>query len=65
MAERVALDWAKAHPEDPRSPKALFRVVRASRRGCRQGTAEAKEAFLYLHEHYKKSPWAKKATRVY
>ncbi|WP_163991120.1 hypothetical protein [Pyxidicoccus caerfyrddinensis] len=62
---RVALDWAKAHPEDPRSPKALFRVVRASRRGCRQGTAEAKEAFRYLHEHYKKSPWAKKATRVY
>ncbi|QSQ21796.1 hypothetical protein JY651_42710 [Pyxidicoccus parkwayensis] len=62
---RVALDWAKAHPEDPRSPKALFRVVRASRRGCRQGTAEAKEAFRYLHEHYKTSPWAKKATRVY
>ncbi len=62
---RVALDWAKAHPEDARSPKALFRVVRASRRGCRQGTAEAKEAFRYLHEHYKKSPWAKKATKVY
>lgn len=62
---RVALDWAKAHPEDPRSPKALYRVVRASRRGCPQGSAEAKEAFRYLHEHYKKSPWAKKATRVY
>jgi hypothetical protein len=62
---RVALDWAKAHPDDPRSPKALFRVVRASRRGCGQGTAEAKAAFDYLHTHYKKSPWAKKATKVY
>ncbi|MFP2913400.1 hypothetical protein ACLESD_52075, partial [Pyxidicoccus sp. 3LFB2] len=62
---RVALDWAKAHPEDPRSPKALFRVVRASKRGCRQGTEEAREAFRYLHQHYKQSPWAKKATRVY
>ena len=62
---RVALDWAKAHPEDPRSPKALYRVVRASRRGCDQGSAEAKEAFRYLHERYKKTEWAKKAKRVY
>ncbi|MFP2930434.1 hypothetical protein ACLESO_35595 [Pyxidicoccus sp. 3LG] len=62
---RVALDWAKAHPEDPRSPIALFRVVRASKKGCREGTPEAKEAFRYLHKHYGKTPWAKKAPYVY
>ncbi|MCP3143043.1 tetratricopeptide repeat protein [Pyxidicoccus xibeiensis] len=61
---RVALTWAKAHPEDPRAPVALFRAVRASRRGCEQDTPEAKESFRYLHKHYGKTQWAKKAPRA-
>lgn len=63
---RVALDQAKAHPADPRSPIALFRAVHASKRGCMgQGTAEARQAFSWLHKHYGKTEWAKRAPYVY
>ncbi|RYZ43824.1 MAG: hypothetical protein EOO72_06685 [Myxococcaceae bacterium] len=62
---RVALDWAKAHPQDPRSPIALFRAVRSSKRGCGQNTPEAKRAFAYLHKHYGKTEWARKTPYVY
>ncbi|RKG87239.1 hypothetical protein D7W82_14125 [Corallococcus sp. CA049B] len=62
---RVALDWAKAHPQDPRSPIALFRAVRSSKRGCGQNTPEAKKAFAYLHKHYGKTEWARKTPYVY
>ncbi|RKH26676.1 hypothetical protein D7V77_13930 [Corallococcus sp. CA041A] len=61
----VALDWAKAHPEDPRSPIALFRAVRSSKRGCGQNTPEAKKAFAYLHKQYGKTEWARKTPYVY
>ncbi|WP_426755833.1 hypothetical protein [Myxococcus sp. Y35] len=62
---RIALAWAKAHPDDPRSPVALFRAVRASKRGCGQRTPEAREAFRYLHKHYGKTSWAKRTPYVY
>ncbi|MBN8228792.1 hypothetical protein JYK02_14885 [Corallococcus macrosporus] len=62
---RVALDWAKAHPEDPRSPIALFRAVRSSKRGCGQNTPEAKKAFSWLHKRYGKTEWARKTPYVY
>ncbi|AKQ70399.1 hypothetical protein A176_007311 [Myxococcus hansupus] len=62
---RVALAWAKAHPDDPRSPIALFRAVRASKRGCGQRTPEAQAAFRYLHKHYGKTTWAKRTPYVY
>jgi TolA-binding protein len=63
---RVALDWAKANPQDPRSPIALFRVVRASKRACGgKGTKEARQAFAYLHKHYGKTEWAKRSPYVY
>ncbi|ATB51270.1 hypothetical protein [Corallococcus macrosporus] len=62
---RVAMAWAQAHPEDPRSPIALFRAVRASKRGCGQSTREAREAFRYLHKHYGKTSWAKRTPYVY
>ena len=62
---RVALAWAKAHPNDPRSPIALFRAVRASKRGCGQRTAEAQAAFRHLHKHYGKTTWAKRTPYVY
>ncbi|MBN9687790.1 MULTISPECIES: hypothetical protein [unclassified Corallococcus] len=62
---RVALDWAKAHPRDPRSPIALFRAVRSSKRGCGQNTPEAKKAFAYLHKQYGKTEWARNTPYVY
>ncbi|QQR44360.1 hypothetical protein JKA73_36240 [Myxococcus xanthus] len=62
---RVATAWAQAHPEDPRSPIALFRAVRASKRGCGQATREARDAFRYLHKHYGKTSWAKRTPYVY
>ncbi|AGC46759.1 hypothetical protein MYSTI_05481 [Myxococcus stipitatus DSM 14675] len=61
----VALDWAKAHPEDPRSPIALYRAVRASQYSCQQDSPEARAAFRHLHKHYAKSPWARRAPYVY
>ncbi|WNG15645.1 hypothetical protein [Cystobacter fuscus] len=63
---RVAVEWAQAHPEDPRSPVALYRVVRASKRGCGgQNTKEATAAFRLLHQRYAKSDQAKRAPYVY
>ena len=62
---RVALDWAKAHPDDPRSPIALFRAVKSSKRGCGQNTPEAKKAFSWLHKHYGKTEWARRSPYVY
>ncbi|WP_223642912.1 hypothetical protein [Corallococcus sp. EGB] len=62
---RVALDWAKAHPDDPRSPIALYRAVRSSKRGCGQNTPEAKKAFAFLHKQYGKTEWARKTPYVY
>ncbi|QSQ14390.1 hypothetical protein [Myxococcus landrumensis] len=61
----VALDWAKAHPDDPRSPIALYRAVRASQYSCQQDSPEARAAFRHLHKHYAKSPWARRAPYVY
>ncbi|WP_375756915.1 hypothetical protein [Corallococcus exercitus] len=61
----VALDWAKAHPEDPRAPIALFRAVRSSKRGCGQNTPEAKKAFSWLHKRYGKTEWARRTPYVY
>ncbi|NOK11173.1 hypothetical protein [Corallococcus exercitus] len=61
----VALDWAKAHPEDPRSPIALFRAVRSSKRGCGRNTPEAKKAFSWLHKRYGKTEWARRTPYVY
>ncbi|WP_434389472.1 hypothetical protein [Melittangium boletus] len=63
---RVAVDWAQAHPEDPRSPEALYRVVRASKRGCGgQNTKEAMAAFRLLHQRYGKSEWARRVPVVH
>jgi hypothetical protein len=59
---RRVLEWARAHPQDPRVPEALHLVVRATRYGCtndRTG-AVSKDAFTLLHRRYPKSPWAAK-----
>ncbi|WP_338873041.1 hypothetical protein [Myxococcus stipitatus] len=58
---RAALAWAQAHPKDPRSPVALYRVVRASKKSCETRTDEARDAFRLLHRRYGKSDLAKKS----
>jgi hypothetical protein len=57
-----ALDWANAHPEDPRVPEALHLVVRAWRYGCTEssGTNYSKAAYDLLHKRYPTNEWAKK-----
>jgi hypothetical protein len=53
-------NWAKIHPDDPRVPEALHRLVRITRYGCRiepeNGTV-SKQAFELLHNGYPKSTW--------
>jgi hypothetical protein len=57
-----ALEWAKAHPEDPSVPEALHLAVRTTRYGCTdEGTAKlSKAAFQLLHKNHPKSDWTKK-----
>jgi tetratricopeptide (TPR) repeat protein len=57
-----ALDWASAHPDDPRVPEALHLVVRAWRYGCTEssGTNYSKAAYDLLHKRYPASEWTKK-----
>jgi TolA-binding protein len=57
-----AIAYARAHPDDPRVPEALYRVVRATRYGCTDDDTGkvSKEAFDLLHERYPKSPWTEK-----
>lgn len=61
---RRVLDYADAHPDDPRVPEALHRVVRVTRHGCdwnADGFGEvSKAAFQRLHERYPESPWTEK-----
>jgi hypothetical protein len=57
-----AIAFAKSHPEDPRVPEALHRVVKATRFGCEDkstGTT-SKAAFQLLHRRYPASEWTKK-----
>jgi hypothetical protein len=59
---RWATQWVEAHPTDPRAPKILYQVVRATRYGCtneRTG-AISHRAFTLLHRRYPHSEWAKK-----
>jgi tetratricopeptide (TPR) repeat protein len=57
---KQAIAWAKAHPEDPRSPEALALAVKSTRFGCtdEQTGALSKAAFELLHRRYPKSSWA-------
>jgi len=65
-----AIAWAKAHPEDPRTPEVLHLAVRAYRYGCSDlrsvtkfptGRANfSKQAFDLLHHRYPGSEWTKK-----
>ncbi|HEY0835521.1 MAG TPA: hypothetical protein VGE72_16580, partial [Azospirillum sp.] len=55
----TVLDWARAHPRDPRVPEALHLVVRATR-FVHTPTDVSKRAFQRLHQHHATSPWAGK-----
>ncbi len=64
-ANRLGSDviaYARAHPNDPRVPEALYRVVRATRYGCTDDNTGklSKQAFDLLHGRYPKSPWTAK-----
>ena len=56
-----ALDWANAHPDDPRVPEALHLVVRSWRYGCTESSAQnySKAAYDLLHKRYPASEWTK------
>ena len=58
----IIMAWSKAHPDDPRVPEALHRLVRITRYGCRGGSENgsiSKAAFHLLHERYPASAWAR------
>ncbi len=56
-----ALDWANAHPDDPRVPEALHLVVRSWRYGCTENSGQnySKAAYDLLHKRYPTSEWTK------
>ncbi len=56
-----ALEWAIAHPDDPRVPEALHLVVRAWRYGCTESSGEnySKSAYKLLHKRYSANEWTK------
>ena len=58
----AVLDWAKAHPNDPRLPEALHYFVRATRYGCVDKSIGpySRKAFDLLHRKYPNSEWTKK-----
>ena len=58
---KLAVEWAEAHPDDPRVPEVLHLVVRAWRYGCTESSGEnySKRAFQLLHNRYPQSNWTK------
>jgi hypothetical protein len=56
------LRWAENHPNDPRLPEALHRVVRATRYGCvePESSGISKRAFTLLHRRFPNSEWTRK-----
>jgi len=63
----VVLDWAKAHPDDPRVPEALHYLVRSTRYGCVDKSIGpySRRAFNLLHDKYPDSEWTKKTPYWY
>jgi hypothetical protein len=64
---KIALDWALKHPDDPRVPEALHRVVLSAffRCGDVAKGKYSKAAFELLHKQYPKSPWTEKTPYWY
>jgi len=59
---QIAIAWATAHREDPRSPEALQLTVRATRYGLgdKKNGEISKAAFQLLHQRWPASEWARK-----
>ena len=67
------IDYARAHPDDPDVPEALFLTLRTIRYGCYHSTSEvpdskdervasiAREAGAMMRRRYASDPWTKKA----
>ncbi len=58
------LDHARANPRDPRSPEALYRLIRIARWGGDHDLL-GKRAFELLHQRYPGSGWAAKSPYWY
>ena len=58
------LSYAKAHPNDPRAPEALYWLVRISHYGTGHNRSSYR-AWLLLHNLYKSSVWAKQSKYFY
>lgn len=57
---KIAIEWATANPNDPRSPEALHLAVRSTRYGCtdKETGKWSKAAFDLLHKRYPNTKWA-------
>jgi hypothetical protein len=69
---RRAIDYVKAHPDDPHAAESLYLTVRATRYSpyidqAKQSAQQSvsKEAFELLHRRYPKSTWAAKTPYYY
>ena len=61
-----AIAWAKAHPDEPRNPHALYLCVEATHYGPTEPkNPYSKQAFDLLHKRYPKSEWATKTKYYY
>lgn len=59
----IVFAWADAHPDDPRVPEALHRLVKSTRYshcGRGDGGETSQRAFTRLHRQYPNSPWTQK-----
>jgi hypothetical protein len=61
LAQQV-IDWATAHPDDPRNPEALALAVKSSRFGCTDNDSAkySEQAFRLLHTRYPDSDWTRR-----
>jgi hypothetical protein len=58
---RQVIEWATAHPNDPRVPEALHLAVKSTRYGCtdKQTGRWSKAAYDFLHRRYPNNSWTK------
>jgi hypothetical protein len=59
-----ALDYVRAHPRDPRSPEALYWLIRVARWGGNHDHL-GRRAFQLLHARHPKSAWAGRSPYYY
>lgn len=64
---RIVLAYAKTHPDDPRIPENLHRLIQATRGGCvnAETSGLSKKMFRLLHDRYKNNPWTRRTKYHY